>query len=188
MVLQGLAAEDTNQPEQIVSCCIAVVKEGAVATGYTAVNIDGDVLSITTRGLDGKIMDSFKINKGRELDSRVAVDSIKLVDSSYQEISSVSGTGTCHLKAHINNYTSKAQTADMLFQVRSGSGATAECGGVSQGIVSLQSEIPAAGADVYADLKLAAVSPGQAYADVYVLNEAGVPIDVPFEYSFNITP
>ena len=167
---------------------IAKVLEGPEATGYTVINIDGDVLSITTRGLDGKIMDSFKINKGRELDSRVAVDSVKLVDSSYQEISSVSGTGTCHLKAHINNYTSKAQTADILFQVRSGSGATAECGGVARGIVSLQSEIPAAGADVYADLKLAAVSPGQAYADVYVLNEAGVPIDVPFEYSFNITP
>lgn len=166
---------------------ISVVKEGSDATGYTVINIDGDVLTMTTRGLDGEIMDQFKINKSGDMDSRVAVDSVKLVNSSYQEISSVSGTGYCHLKAHINNYTSTAQTADVLFQVRSGSGATAECGGESLGIVSLQSEVPAAGADVYADIKLADVSPGQAYADVYVLDEAGVPIDVPFEYSFNIT-
>lgn len=166
---------------------IAVVKEGSEATGYTAINIDGDVLTMTTRGLDGRIMDEFKINKSRDIKSSVAIDNVKLVDSKYQEIVSVSGTGYCHLKAHINNYTSKAQTVDVLFQVRSGSGATAECGGESLGIVSLQSEIPAAGADVYADINLTGVEPGQAYADVYVLDEAGVPIDIPFVYSFNIT-
>ena len=166
---------------------IAVVKEGSAATGYTAISIDGDVLTMTTRGLDGGIMDEFKINKSKDMDSRVAVDSVKLVDSDYQEIGSVSGTGYCHLKAHINNYTSKAQTANVIFQARSGSGAAAECGGESLGIVSMQSEIPVAGADVYADIILSGVSPGSAYADVYVLNEVGIPIDVPYEYSFDIT-
>jgi len=166
---------------------IAVVKEGSEATGYTIISIDGDVLTLTTRGLDGGIMDEFKINKSSDMDSRVAVDSVKLVDSSYQEISSVSGTGHCHLKAHINNYTSKAQTANVVFQARGGSGASAECGGESLGIVSLQSEIPVTGADVYADIILSGVSPGKAYADVYVLDEAGVPIDVPYECSFDVT-
>ena len=166
---------------------IAVVKEGSAATGYTAISIDGNVLTMTTRGLDGGIMDEFKINKSRGMDSRVAIDSVKLVDSSYQEISSVSGAGYCHLKAHINNYTSKAQTANVVFQARSGSGAAAECGGESLGIVSLQSEIPVAGADVFADIILSDVSPGKAYADVYVLNEVGVPIDVSYQCSFDIT-
>ncbi|TEB08018.1 Alkaline phosphatase precursor [Pelotomaculum schinkii] len=166
---------------------IAVVKESSASTGYTAINIDGDVLTMTTRGLDGGIMDEFEISKSSDMDSRVAVDSVKLVNSDYQEISAASGSGYCHLKARINNYTSKAQTADVLFQVRSGSGATAEYGGEPLGIVSLQSEIPATGADVYADIILSDVSPGKAYADVYVLDDAGVPINVPFEYSFDIT-
>lgn len=166
---------------------IAVVEEGSAATGYTVINIDGDVLTMTTRGSDGGIMDELEINKSSDMDSRVTVESVKLVDSDYNEISSTPGSGYCHLKARINNNTSKAQTADVVFQVRSGSGATAECGGESLGIVSLQSEIPAAGADVYADIILSDVSPGKAYADVYVLDEAGVPVNVPFEYSFDIT-
>jgi len=166
---------------------ITVVEKGSASTGYTAINIDGDVLTMTTRNLDGDIMDEFKINKSVDMESVVAVDSVKLVDSFYDEINSVSGTGYCHLKAHINNHTSQAQTADMIFQVRCGSGAAEECGGESLGIVSLQSEIPAAGAEVYADINLTDVEPGQAYADVYVLDEAGAPMDVPFEYSFNIT-
>jgi len=167
---------------------IAVEKYGTDATGYTAINIDGDVLTMTTRGLNGQIMDEFKISKSSDMDGRVGVSSIKLVDSSYQEISSASGSGYCHLKAHINNYTSIAQKAEVVFQVRSGSGATAECGGEPLGIVSLQADVPPAGADVYADFILNDVAPGTGYADVYVLDEDKVPINVSCEYSFNITP
>lgn len=166
---------------------VAVEKYGSAATGYTAINIDGDVLTMTTIGLDGGIMDEFKINKSSDMESLFAVDSVTLVDSSYKEISSAAGSGRCHLKAHINNYTSKAQMVNVVFQVRSGSGAAAECGGEPLGIVSLQSDIPVAGADVYADIDLSDVEPGRAYADVYILDEAGVPIDVPCEYSFDIT-
>lgn len=166
---------------------IAVVKAGTDATGYTVISINGDVLTMTTRALNGTIMDEFKINKSSDMDSRVSIDSVKLLDNSYQEISSISTSGCCRLKAHLINHSSKTQTVVALFQLRSGNGATQECGGESLGISSLQAEIPAEGADVYVDFNLNNVSPGTAYVDVYLLDEADVPIDVPCEYSFTIS-
>lgn len=168
---------------------IAKVFEGQEATGYTMIIIDGDILTMTTRDAGGNIKDEFKINKSGDMDSRVIVSSVKLLDSSYQEITSVPTQGTCRLQAHLNNYTSKSQTSKAVFQLRSGNGATADGGGESLGIVSLQSDVSVGGADVYADFTMPkGLSVGsKVYVDIFVLDEANVPIDMPYqEFSFNI--
>lgn len=165
---------------------IAKVADGEDAISYSVINIEGDVLNLTTVKADGTILDEYKISKDNGLAAKAGINSVKLLNGSNAEINSVSTSGTYRLQAHIQNYTSQAQTVSALFQVRCGAGANAEYGGEPQGISSMQLEIPAAGADIYTDFTLANVSPGAAYADVYILDESGVPIDVPFEFSFNI--
>jgi hypothetical protein len=158
-------------------------------TCYTVLNIDGDVLTMTTRDAEGNVVDEYKINKGGNMAARVTVSDVKLLNSSYQEISSVPAQGSCRLQAHLNNNTSKRQTVVTVFQLRSGNDAEAECGGESLGIASLKTGVPTAGADVYADFTLPdSVSAGsKIYVDVYVLDEVNVPIDEPYQkFSFDI--
>ncbi len=166
---------------------IAAVAEGADAISYCIINIDSDVLTLTTIGANGTVLDEYKISKNIQLNAKAGIYSVNLLDSSHEEINSVSSSETCHIKAHINNNTSRPQTVTTLFQLRSGSDANAAYGGEPQGIISLQSGIPAAGADIYADFDLSDVSPGTVYVDVYILDEAGVPIDMPYQFSFNLT-
>ncbi len=167
---------------------IAKVFDGPDSTSYTAVDIDGDVLTMTTRGVDGTVKDEYKISKSNDMDSRVGVSGVKLLDSSFQEISSVTTQENCRLQVHLNNYTSKAQTAIAIIQLRSGNDAVVQCGGESLGIVSLQTDVPSAGADVYADFKLPDIpARSKVYVDVYVLDEANVPISAPYQqFSFSI--
>ena len=78
--------------------------------------------------------------------------------------------------------------ATAVLQVRAGEGAAADCGGEPLGIVSLQADVPASGADVYADFKIPDLPAGRAYVDVYVFDEGGMPIDLPYQqFSFAIT-
>ncbi len=157
---------------------------------YTLLNIDGDVLTMTTRDAEGNVVDEYKINKGSSMTAQVTVSSAKLLNSSYQEITSVSAQGYCRLQAHLNNNTSTQQKAVTVFQLRSGNDAAADCGGESLGISSLKLDIPKAGADVYADFTLPdSISVGsKIYVDVYVFDEANVPIDEPYQkFSFDIT-
>ncbi len=159
-------------------------------TCYTLLNIDGDVLTMTTRDAEGNVVDEYKINKGSTMTAQVTVSGAKLLNSSYQEITSVSAQGYCRLQAHLNNNTSTQQKAVTVFQLRSGNDAAADCGGESLGIASLKVDVPTAGADVYADFTLPdSISAGsKIYVDVYVLDEANVPIDEPYQkFSFNIT-
>ena len=171
---------------------IARVFEGSESTSYTIINIEGDLLTMTTRGINGNVIDEYRINKGSsDMDARVTVNSVKLLNSSYQEIVSVPAKGYCRLQAHLNNYTSKSQTATAVIQLRSGNDAAVDCGGESLGIVSLQSDVPVTGTDIYADFKIPEkVSAGSnVYVDVYVLDEADVPICEPYQqFSFQITP
>ncbi len=168
---------------------ITKIFEGTNSTSYTIIDIDGDVLSMTTRGADGAVIDEFKINKRSDMDSRVAISGITLLDSSYQEITSVPTGGQYRLRAHLNNYTSETQTANAVIQVRGGDDAAADCGGEPLGIASLQADVAPSGADVYADFTMSGLSAGsKAYVDVYVLDEASVPIDDPYQgFSFDIT-
>ena len=165
---------------------IATVAEGAAATSYTVINIDDEILTLLTMGADGTVLDEYKISKNLKMNVNAGISSVKLLDSSYAEISSISSSETCHLQAQIDNYTSQPQTVTTLFQLRSGPDANNEHGGEPQGIISLQSGIPAAGADIYADFDLSDVTPGTVYVDVYLMDEAGVPIDIPFEFSFTL--
>lgn len=166
---------------------ISTVVAGQDAISYSLISIDDDVLTLTTARADGSILDEFKINKSSDMDSRLDINSVKLLNSSYDEMSSISASEHFYMQAHINNYSSQTQTALTVFQVRSGDGAAAEYGGEPLGIASMQTGIPVSGADLYVDFCLPGVSPGTAYVDVYIFDEAGVPIDLPYELSFNIT-
>ena len=169
---------------------IAKVLEGPETTGYTVINIDGALLTMTTRDADGKIKDEYRINKGYDMDSRVGVSSVKLLNSSDQEIASVPAQGYCRLQAHLNNYTSKQQTSTAVIQLRGGDDAAADGGGESLGIVSLQSDVAVTGAEVYADFTLPDLpASSKVYVDVYLLDEANVPISEPYQrFSFSVTP
>ncbi len=155
---------------------------------YTAISIDGNVLNMTTRDAVGNIVDEYTISKGGEMDSRVVVNSVVLLDDTYQAITSVPAQGYCRLQARLKNNTSKSQTTLAVIQLRSGDGATAGGGGESLGIASLQADVPAAGADVYADFTLPALAAGsKVYVDVFLLDKASVPIDWPYQkFSFTV--
>ncbi len=155
---------------------------------YTIINIDGDVLTMTSRNSAGIVKDEYVINKGKAMDSRVAVSSVKLLDNSFNEIMSVPALGSYRLKVHLNNNSSQSQNAQTVIQVRSGDGATATCGGTVLGIVSVNADVATDGADVYADFTLPDGSAGTAYVDAYVLDEGYVPIDAPYcQFSFPVT-
>lgn len=155
---------------------------------YTVININGGVLTMTTRDADGNVLDQYKFNKEMDMEGSVTVSSVKVLDSSYQEISSVTARGHYRLQAHLNNNTSSPQSAVAVLQVRGGSGAAADGGGEPLGIASVKADVPASGMDVYADFTLPDMPAGRAYVDVLVWDEAGAPIDVPCQNcSFDIT-
>jgi len=157
-------------------------------TSYTYLNINGDVLTMTTKDTEGNVLDEFKINKGSSAAAKLSVSGVKLLNGSYQEIASAPAQGYCRLQARLNSNTSVPQAAVAVFQVRGGDGAAADCGGKPLGITSIKAVVPVAGADVFADFSLPDLPPGKAYVDVYILDDAGVPIDEPYqEFSFDIT-
>jgi hypothetical protein len=165
-----------------------VAKVLTKVTSYTCLNIDGDVLTMTTRDVDGNVVDQYKINKGGVMDARVNVGNVQLLNSSYQAVSSVPVKADYRLRVHLNNYTNSVQNATAVVQVRSGSGAAAENGGQTLGISSLKTTVPVAGADVYGNFTLPDLPAGKAYVDVYVLDDTNVPIDDPYQkFSFDIT-
>lgn len=154
---------------------------------YTIFHLDGDVLTMTTRNAGGAVLDEYKINKNKVMDSRVTVGGVKLLNGAYREIDSVTSRGSFRLQAGLNNNTSSRQQVTTVLQVRGGAGAGAASGGQSLGIVSLQAEAPPGGADVYADFTLPDLPAGKAYVDVYVLDENNMPVDVPYQkFSFNV--
>ncbi len=158
-------------------------------SNYQIIDIDDDFLTLTTKDENGQVLDEYKLNKGGDLDTQVSIGGVKLLDSSYQEITSVSAEDTFHLKASINNYTSKKQTVSVMVQVRGGSDATADCGGKPLGSVSLEAGIPPEGMDVYADFDLSDFGGDRVYVDVFVWDEDDVPVAMPYQqFSFGVTP
>ncbi|WHH57763.1 metallophosphoesterase family protein [Petroclostridium sp. X23] len=154
---------------------------------YTVINIDGNVLTMTTRDTDGNVKDMYKINKSKGMDSSVAVTGVKLLDSSFNQIETVSAGGSFRLQAHMDNYTGKPQTVTAVMQVRGGDGAAAVSGGVPLGIVSMRADVAVEGADVYADFALSDTPSGTAYVDVFILDDDNVPVDMPYQkFSFQI--
>ncbi|WP_051280413.1 purple acid phosphatase family protein [Anaerovorax odorimutans] len=153
---------------------------------YGIISIDGDMLKLTSLNSDGVIKDEYVINKGKTMDSRVAVSSVKLLDNSFNEINSVASKGNFKIKVHLNNNSSSSQKVQTVVQVRCGDGASSTCGGKILGVVSVNADVPTDGADAYAQFTLPDISEGTAFVDVFVLDEGNVPIDMPY-HKFNFT-
>lgn len=165
-----------------------VAKVLSNVTCYTYIKIEGDVLTMITRDVDGNVLDEYKVDKGSSMDASVSVSGVKLLNSSYQEITSVPVQGAFRLQVHLNNNTGKQQTTVAVLQVRGSDGAAANCGGKPLGIASLKTDVPVVGVDIYADFNLSGLPAGKAYVDVYVFDESNVPIDIPYQkFSFDIT-
>lgn len=155
---------------------------------YSMIKINGNVLTLTSMGSDGSVKDTFVINKGKTLDSRVGVSSVKLLNNSFKPLASASAGGSCRMQAHLENHSSQPQNVLALIQIRGGNGATAAGGGKVLGIVSVNADVAMDGADVYADFTLPKNSAGTVFTDVYVLDEGYVPIDTPYrQFSFTVT-
>lgn len=186
-VMQNSGTEGYLNPESHDYIKKVLCGEDEGCNNYSIISIDGDVLTLTSRGADGTIRDVYKVNKSKEMDSRVSVGSVKLLDSSFNQIDAVPAGGSCRIQAHLDNYTSKPQTVKAFIQVRSGDGATAASGGKPLGIVSMNADVAVDGADVYADFTMPDVQSGVAYVDVYILDGDNVPVDMPYQkFSFEI--
>lgn len=169
---------------------VAKIIDGEDSTGYTVINIEGEALTMTTMDAGGNVVDEYKMNKSSDMNASVSVSSVKLLNSSYQSINSVPAQGDFYLQAHLNNNSGEGQTALAVLQARGGEDSAAECGGEILGIVSMQAYVPEAGADVYAGFTLpdGIAAGNKVFVDVYVLNDANVPIDKPYQkFSFDIT-
>ena len=146
---------------------------------YSVVKINGNVLTLTSMCTDGSVKDNYVINKSSTVDSRVSISSVKFLDETFQEIEEIPESGYFRVKVHLDNNTSQPQNVLAVVQIRYGTGASDEGGGMVLGIVSVNADVATDGADVYTDFTLPEEYEGTAFVDAYVLDEGYVPIDMP---------
>jgi alpha-tubulin suppressor-like RCC1 family protein len=96
------------------------------------------------------------------------IDSVQLLSTSGQSVTSVARQGGCRVEAKAaNNYTNP-QTGLVIIQVRGGTDATGAGGGRVLGCVGLSAQVPVDGKVVSTDFTLPDDISGQAYVDVFV--------------------
>lgn len=161
-------------------------------SSYQIIDIDGDVLTLTSKDFDGHIIDQYTIDKGENSSYSFSINSVKLLDKSNQEVTTVSKQGGYRIQAKINNYCPQVQDALVMTQIRYGKDATESGGGEVLESVSLQTSVPRVGADMYADFSLPDISAGnKVYVDVFVWDGMNNqrPLATPYQkLSFNIVP
>lgn len=122
--------------------------------------------------LDGNQLKNITTIKLINVDDVIAIQSVKLMDHTGKVMPMAAPGGGYSIEAKLVNNAKKAKNAILVFQVRSGDGATALSGGAIIGFAAVQSKVSADGGKATAEFTAPCDLKGKAYVDVFVWDNA----------------